>query len=29
VEDAAETITSTDVEAGDRVWIGDRIGQWM
>jgi hypothetical protein len=23
VEDAAETITPTDVETGDRVWIGD------
>jgi hypothetical protein len=29
VEDAAETITSTDVEARDRVRIGDRLRQRM
>ena len=26
-KDAAQTVTSTDVEACDRVWIGDRIRQ--
>ena len=25
VEDAAETITPTDVESYDRGWIGDRV----
>jgi len=29
VEDAAETITPTDVESYDRGWIGDRLGQRM
>jgi len=27
MEDAAESITPPDVEACDRVWIGDRLGQ--
>jgi hypothetical protein len=28
VEDAAEAITPADVEACDRVWIGDGVRQW-
>jgi hypothetical protein len=29
MKDATEPITPMDVEAGDRVWIGDRLGQRM
>jgi len=29
MKDAAQTITPTDVEACDRVWFGDRLGQRM
>jgi hypothetical protein len=29
MKDAAQTMTPTDVETGDRVWIGDRIRQWV
>jgi hypothetical protein len=29
MEDAAQAITSTDVEVRDRVWIGDRFRQWV
>jgi hypothetical protein len=29
MENAAQAITSTDVEVRDRVWVGDRFGQWV
>ncbi|SCL36174.1 hypothetical protein GA0070624_5478 [Micromonospora rhizosphaerae] len=29
VQDAAEAVTSADVEVCDPVWIGERFGQWM
>ena len=29
VEDAAEAVASSYVEAGNRVWIGDRRGQGL
>jgi hypothetical protein len=28
VEDAAETITSSDGEAVQLAWFGDRLGEW-
>ena len=28
VEDAAETVTSMDVQVGEPVRVGDRFGQW-
>jgi len=27
VQDAAETVTSMDVQVGDPVWVSDRFGQ--
>jgi hypothetical protein len=29
MENAAQAITSTDVEVCDRGWVGDRFGQWV
>jgi hypothetical protein len=29
MEEAAQAVASTDVEVRDRVWVGDRLGQWF